>query len=330
MKPKPRSEIRRISRFLDALKKETWLGANSWWPDYLFHFTDILNAVSILREGALLSRNEVQSRGLMATDNASPEIIGNTDDKWKGYARLYFRPRTPTQASNEGFRPPQRWNYNAHCPVPIYFIFDSKSVLARPDARFTTGSLATNSTPDILSKAADLEQIPFDLVYHDAKFSMSERSSIVFRRHAEVIVPRQLDLDALRYIVCRSQAEYETFLHLLPQNARMRWSDRLRLDSSRKPVFLKHWTYVESANLSSSRLTFHFNESSETLGPFYAEAYINHTISPRKFRWQNTSFTANKSLNLNLPSDISDYFVFLTLDGQLAFADRYQDNGLPW
>lgn len=150
MKPKPRSEIRRIWRFLDRLKKEAWLGTNSWWPGYLFHFTDIQNAVSILKEGALINRNEAQARGLMITDNASPEIIANTADELKNYVRLYFRPRTPTQASNEGFRPPQQRDYNAHCPVPVYFIFDSKDVLARPDVCFTAGSLATNSTPDIL------------------------------------------------------------------------------------------------------------------------------------------------------------------------------------
>ena len=329
MKAKPRSEIISISRFLDGLKNEAWLdSARRWWPGYLFHFTNIQNAVSVLREDALLSRNEAQSRRLMATDNASPEIIGNTADEWKDYVRLYFRPRTPTQYRNEGFKPSQQRYHTAHCPVPIYFIFDSKSVLSRPDARFTDGTLAANSTPKILSKAADLEQIPFESVYHNSALSEAEKRNIVFHRQAEVIVPHRLALGALRYIVCRSQAEQETFLHLLPQNARMRWRNRIRIDSDRTPVFFKRWAYVESANLSSSRLTFHFNESSETPGPFNAEAYIHHTISPRKFNWQNASFTANKTLNLKLPSDISDYFVFLTLDGHLAFADRYQDNPL--
>lgn len=333
MKQKPRSEIRRISRFLDGLKKEAWLGANSWWPGYLFHFTDIQNAVSILRESALLSRNEVQARGLMATDNASPEIIGNTDDKWKDYARLYFRPRTPTQASNEGFRPPQQRDYNAHCPVPIYFIFDSKSVLARPDVRFTAGSLATNSTPDILCTAADLEQIPFDLVYHDGRFTRHERSSIVFRRHAEVIVPRQLDLSALRYIACRSQAEYETFFYLLPQNARMHWRNKIRIDS-RKSVFFKRWTYVESAELSRSRVILRFNEFSETPGPFQADVYVTDTKRREQFSWPDISLTSNKPLPIDLVARIGrplwDYSVSLYLDGQLAFDGRYQENRLPW
>ena len=42
----------RISRFLTDLKKEAWLGiARRWRPNYLFHFTDIQNAVSILKTG---------------------------------------------------------------------------------------------------------------------------------------------------------------------------------------------------------------------------------------------------------------------------------------
>lgn len=332
MKQKPRSEIRRISHILDDIKKEAWLGAaRRWWPGYLFHFTDIRNALSILKEGALLSRNEARARGLMHTNNASPEIIGNTADVWKDYARLYFRPRTPTQYRNEGFRPPPDRHLNAHCPVPIYFIFDSKAVLSRRDVHFTEGSLATDPAPDILSGADGLEQIPFKRVYHDAAIPMSERSNIIFHRHAEVIIPRQLDLGALRYIVCRSQAERETFLHLLPQNSRMRWRDKIRIDS-RKSVFFKRWTYVESADLSSSRMTLLFNETSETPGPFQADVYVTDTISREGFSWQNASFTANKPLNLTLASvgPLWDYSVRLSLDGQLAFADRYQEDDLPW
>ena len=332
MKPKSSSEIRRISRFIDSLKNEAWLGsARRWWPDYLFHFTDIQNAVSIIREGALLSRNEAQARGMMNTDNASPEIIGNTADEWKGYVRLYFRPRTPTQYRNEGFRPPPDRQLNAHCPMPIYFIFDSKAVLSHIDVRFTEGSLATDPAPDILSGAAGLEQMPFDRVYHDVAFPMSERSNLIFHRHAEVVVPSQLDLSALRYVACRSQAEYETFFYLLPQNARMHWRNKIRIDS-RKSVFFKRWTYVESAELSRSRITLRFNEFSETPGPFHAAVYVTDTISRERFSWPDILLTANKPLQIDLDSigPLRDYSAHLTLDGQIAFVGRYQDNNLPW
>ena len=127
MTPRRKPDARGIVRFLSELKKAEWLGtARRWWPDYVFHFTDLQNAVSILKTGALFSRVETQNLGLMDTDNASQEILGSTDNEYKDYVRLYFRPKTPTQFHNEGFRPiNQRWQ-GAHCPVPIYFLFDSR------------------------------------------------------------------------------------------------------------------------------------------------------------------------------------------------------------
>ena len=157
MTRRQKPDSRRIARFLANLKKADWLGtARGWWPDYLFHFTDIQNAVSILKTGALFSRLEAQNRNLMDTDNASQEILGSTDNEWKDHVRLYFRPRTPTQYRNEGFRPQeQRWQ-GAHCPVPIYFLFDSRAVLSHVDSQFTDGNLA--ASPEILSDAAGLER----------------------------------------------------------------------------------------------------------------------------------------------------------------------------
>ena len=178
MTPRRKPDSRRIARFLSDLKKAEWLGtARRWWPDYVFHFTDIQNAVSILKTGALFSRVEAQNWGLMDTDNASQEILGSTDDEYKDYVRLYFRPKTPTQFRNEGFRPiDQRWR-GAHCPVPIYFLFDSRSVLSRTDSLFTAGNLAAN--PMLYSDLPGLEQIPFEYVYHDSSIPDDLTSQVV-------------------------------------------------------------------------------------------------------------------------------------------------------
>ena len=324
-----KSDNRRITRFLADLKKADWLGtARRWWPDYVFHFTDIENAVSVLRHGILFSRVEAQRRGLMDTDNASQEVIGNTDEMWKDYVRLYFRPRTPTQYRNEGFRPvEQRWQ-DAHCPVPIYFLFDSKAVLSRSDSQFTDGNLA--SSPQIFSEAADLESIPFESVYHDGRFEPHERDSIVFHRHAEVVVPKQVGLEALKYIVCRSQAEYETLLHLLPQSVLGRWERKIGIDNQTR-LFFKRWIHVRSVDLSSQSTNFHFSTTSETPEPFHAKVSITDTASGRSFSWEEKLFTATKSLILEL-SDIGplwDYSVQLSLSGKIAYANRYQED-LPW
>ena len=231
-----RSRSRIVKTFLTELKNSSWLGtARRWWPNYVFHFTDIRNAVSVLKEGALLSRTQAQMRTLMATDNASRDIIGSTDEMWKDCVRLYFRPRTPTQYRNEGIRPRDELYSDAHCPVPIYFLFDSRRILSRPDCQFTDGNLA--STPNIFSSPVDLDQIPFEHVYRDSPLVDAEKRMVTFHRHAEVIVPKQLNLNALRFIVCRTQAEYETLLHLLPASAVRHWSGRILHDKSLESLF---------------------------------------------------------------------------------------------
>lgn len=323
-------DARRIARFLADLKKAEWLGtARRWWPDYVFHYTDIQNAVSILKTGALFSRVEAQKLGLMDTDNASQEILGTTNNEWKDYVRLYFRPRTPTQFRNEGFRPVgQRWQ-GAHCPVPVYFLFDSKSVLSHADSQFTDGNLA--SGPMAFSDAADLEQIPFMHVYHDSSIPDDLKSKIIFHRNAEVVVPKQMDLGALRYIVCRSQAEYETLLHLLPTSTARRWRRNIIKDNKTR-LFFKRWAYVQSVELSNSQMVFHFNEFPQYTGPFRVSALVTDTLSDRRFVWEDDSFSADQALPLDLSKigPFWDYSVRLALDRHLAYADRYQEDDLPW
>ena len=322
-------DARRIAQFLAELKDSNWLGtARRWWPDYLFHFTDIQNAVAILKSDALFSRIEAQRRGLMGNDNASQEILGSTDVGWKDHVRLYFRPRTPTQANNEGFRPQEKRWQGAHCPVPIYFLFDSKSVLSRIDSQFADGNLASRGA-SVFSSSSDLARLPFRRIYHD-KAEWNNRQ-IVFNQNAEVIVPKQMGLEALRYIVCRSQAEYETLLHLLPQSTLRRWERNIIRDNQTR-LFFKRWSYVESVELSNSQIVFHFNESPQYAGPFQINASITDTVSDKRFVWGDNSFSADQALSLDLTEigPLSDYSVRLTLDRHIAYAYRYQEYDLPW
>ncbi len=82
---------------------QTWslkLGNLHWWPTYVYHFTDVHNAVNILKSGYLYCRTEAQRLGLMDVDNASPDIIQRTRREYERFTRLYFRPNTPTQFRN--------------------------------------------------------------------------------------------------------------------------------------------------------------------------------------------------------------------------------------
>ena len=332
MKLRPKSEISAIRRHLESLKQASWLGpARSWWPDYLFHCTDVRNVVNVLKAGELLSRIQASKTGQLQVDIAAPNIIGQTETEWQDYVRLYFRPRTPTQYRNEGFRPTGQWEYNAHCPVPVYLLFKADEVLSKTDCLFTDGNVAAGTTP--MATIDELRQIPFNLVYHDSWFEPNDRSTIVYHRNAEVLVPQRLRLGAVRAIVCRSQAEYETLMYLLPPSAHARWVGKIFV-SPHWRLFHNHWTFVQQVEMSDKRLLFRFNKDTKTPGPFDARVEIIELVmnTPQIYRWRRNEFHANEPLDLNLGSLSSpqDYTVRFFLDDQLAFASRYQEESLPF
>lgn len=213
-----------IEEFIFNLAKQRWLkrSARYWWPKCLFHFTDIRNVVGILKIGKLLSRNNAEKKGLMATDNASPEVIDGTDDWVKDYVRFYFRPRTPTQYRNEGIRPKSERMLGAHCPVPVFFIFKSMPILTQKGTRFSDGNLGSYHS-SIGDSVEFLQNLPFKKIYHSGAYDKNVDSDIKFHRNAEVIVPNEIDLKFLHYIFCRSEAEKETLLNLLPEEIKKKW-----------------------------------------------------------------------------------------------------------
>lgn len=152
-----------LKEFQDSLTHQ-FQGFQNWWSKSLFHFTDISNALSILEHQALLSRSKATELGLMKNDNANADVISKTSEEHQKYARLYFAPSTPIQHSNEGFRPKSEIKYNAHCPMPIMFVFNFYKVFMLDNIKFTDGNLATN--PAIYNNIFDLNQLNFNLIYH--------------------------------------------------------------------------------------------------------------------------------------------------------------------
>ena len=144
----------RIVAKLDDLVRRYKGDARSWWANFVFHYAELQNAISILETGALYSRDEATNRGLLSTDSASASVLASTSDAYKSYVRLYFRPKTPTQYSNEGIRPHDAIVHDAHCPVPVFLLFDSRDVLTRTSTRFSNGSLAGYSPGRVGTKAS--------------------------------------------------------------------------------------------------------------------------------------------------------------------------------
>ena len=316
-----------------SIKDQPWLPESQrWWPGHLFHFTDLTNAVKILGDGKLVSRSELERTGGLVTDIASPEVISSTGSRWKEYVRLYFRPRTPTQYRNEGFRPVGQREMNAHCPVPISFVFDAGPILTSRPTMFSDGNLAAGAEPG--NTAEYFQSLPFEKIYHDRslwRLSDSEKRNIIYHRHAEVIVPNYIDLSSLKLISCRSQAEFETLVYSLPWRVRRKWSRHIGV-SRRSMLFFGQWPFLEKADLSISSNAFSFNPSEKT-GPFHAKIELTETKTKKIYRWQKNDFHASGTLSLDLSNlaNPENYVVKFSLDGHLAYENRYlDDSALPF
>ena len=303
------------------------LGNLGWWPKYIYHFTDVQNAAQILTDGVLYCRSEAENRGRMVVDNASPEIVAQTRPEHTNFVRLYFRPRTPTQYRNEGIRPRTALELGSHCPVPIYFCFDAFELLTQDRVEFSNGNMASARVEH--SGARDFFfNIPFQYVFHNGAFPPDERDEIVFRRNAEVLVPGQLKLTpCLRFVACRSEAERQTLLHLLPLKVTEKWKDIIRLGE--QGFFERRWTHVEEVVVFNREITFRFNPNTQTPGPFDVKVeYSEQGISSPKI-WQKTIERLNGSLRIR-PPNATWGEIRLYLDNALAFSDNVFFEDIPF
>lgn len=304
------------------------LGDRHWWPRYVYHFTDVCNAASIITTGYLYSRDEAERLELMQVDNASPQIIAQTRPQHKRYARLYFRPRTPTQYRNEGIRPrDQRELGGAHCPIPVYFCFDALEVLAQDDTEFSDGNMGSDWAQHRCDREFFLG-IPFRLVFHHGAIPPNSVQDVVFRRNAEVLVPDRLALTpGLSFVACRSAAERQTLLHLLPQGLRSAWAPSSRL--GHQGLFERKWTYVEEVLAIGDSVIFAFNPSTKTPGPFQVSFTYTELGSRVAREWHGVGHKLNNRLRFKVPG-ASRGTAQLRLDDDLAFAGPLIFEDIPF
>lgn len=225
-----------IAAVVADVAARAWLGLPATWPGHLYHVTDVQNAAAILTEGRFFSRAEATRRELMAVDNAHPRIIAEAPAWLRSQVRLYFRPRTPTFAVNEGLHraAARDSGEDAHCPVPVAFVLDAPAVLGRAGARFSRGSLARWTVePAIGESAAFLAALPWHDIYNieqipsssdcedvddlpeEARNECRRADRIRYHRQSEVIVPDALPLDSLIRVGVRSHAEWRTLQAVL-------------------------------------------------------------------------------------------------------------------
>jgi len=318
-------DAHKIVDAIGALEKADWLDdARSWWPKFLFHFTSLKNAVSILERELIYSRGYLEANNQVFINGASPQIIDQTNEKWKEYVRLYFRPRSPTQYSNEGFRSINDRKYDSHCPCPVYFLFDSKELLTRADCFFSEGSLASPGTI-LKSSADDFIRLPFRLIYHDSYFTSLERDTILYHRQAEVAVKDKLDLSALKYVFCRSEAEYKTMIFCLSNKKIRKWNSIIG-SSHKGAFFFKNWMFVEKTDLTEDVISIAFSRIPSHCGEFNISIKVFDEDTKNLAMWSKSSSEVNKEtleLKIGKGSGLTNYSIELFFDEALMYADRY-------
>ncbi|KRL14366.1 DarT ssDNA thymidine ADP-ribosyltransferase family protein [Schleiferilactobacillus perolens] len=314
-----------------------------FWPRFAYHFTDITNAVSILTDGYLLSRNLAKKADKMRNDNASSEVIGGTNNNIEDLVRLYFRPKTPTQYHNEGFQiAANRSQLHADCPIPIFFLFDLATLLSSSEALFTAQSLAIHGEADFFHAPEQFQQLPFAKIFNNRALlgTPQENRDIIHHRQAEIVIPNQLDLTDLKYLVVRTQAERETLTQLLHDRNVFKFDSLIRVGD--ETIFFKDRNFIDQVQLTANEINVdaRTNEAyprSWGLDTIYAldgaarENYLNYRMyftfqDGHTAMWPGPKQNAllKNHTTIQLPKNQQSYVVEIQLDDHIAYRGSYQ------
>ena len=240
----------------------------SWWPSYLYHYTDVHNAVGILEKEWLYDRKTAEAQHLAKTDAASRNVLEVTGDDIKHCARLYMRPLTPTQYYSEGYKPEaaRHKDYKeTDCPVAIFFLFDAVRTLSYPGVCFLEKGGAGRQIERRCSGEEQFSALNFEKIYHHGPVS-DDRSILRYRR-TEVLRDDGLPLPGLlRRIVCRSVAEKETLFSILQEQCPARYEQYKDLITAAPAElgtyrFFRHGIFIRSIKLYPDYIHIEFNEA---------------------------------------------------------------------
>lgn len=295
-----------------------WYPYRNKWPSRLFHHAPIENAVKILADGNLRSRDD--PRNQKAKDVAAAGVIEARKHAHDS-ARLYFRPRTPTQFHIEGIRKTGECSYgeDAHAPVLIMMVFNARSVLTLPTIKFCDRNMQLGA-----ANPSDTEEyflaIPFDKVFHVG--GIGGDRSIIEHRCAEVLAPSPMPLkDHLQWIFCRTTAERETLLHLLG-GKQAPWLSKIVV-SEDLSVFERRFVFVDYVGISHEGVSFQLSPRDDAK-PIDVRVQAWDKAGAEVISYRNPEMLAHPSATVKrwrvakaLTNGI--YLVHIDLEGHLAY-----------
>ena len=318
-----------IAKWCESLSTPSAHNYRRKWPKYLFHHASLTNATGILQAGALLSRDDALER--VHDDVAPAEVISRRSDAHK-FARLYFRPRTPTQYQVEGIRKAEECylgDISNHVPVLYMFLFSAESVLTLEGTQFSNGNMQSLQTKYDGSNDF-FESIQFDNVFHEGSFDQSEKDTILKARCAEVLTSSPLPLDEhLKFVLCRSEAERHTLLNAHP-NADSALKVRIRTVTE-VGIFQSLYSYVKSVDLLSNSCLIQFAPRRDGKS-IECELFVKNTDGKIIRHLPAKSIDSAKRLRVNFGKPLSTgaFLVEINLEGHLAYKNRHLLDDLPF
>lgn len=236
-----------------------------WWTKYAFHYTDITNAINIIKTEKLYSRIKAEESHLMKNDNASSQVIDMTISGAQSFVRFYFRPLTPTQYYNEGFKHKQlRYDgdLTANTPVPIFFVFNLEKLLSTGKVKFSNFSQAGGGS--VLYEGVEgFQNLNFDKIYSEGYAD----EDVLKYRHAEILYPEEYPINqSLEFIVCRNEIEKQTLLNLLRETdykAYFTYKNKIKI--CKDYMFEKNGLFVNEINYYDNRISIVFADTFKKL-----------------------------------------------------------------
>jgi hypothetical protein len=307
--------------FWEAALDRPYYPYRAKWPSRLFHHAPLENAVRIIADGNLRSR--IDPHNHRVRDVAAPGVIDHREHA-HGYARLYFRPKTPTQWHIEGIRRPEECQYgdDTHAPILVMMVFDARSILSREgvcfcDRNMQLGSATIGDTEDYFNG------VPFEKVFHEG--GINGDRSIIDHRCAEVLVPSPLELEGnLQTVFCRTSAERDTLIHALGELG-SRWRSRIVISDDTQ-MFNRRYAFVEDVGIRTDGVSFQLN-------PRFDRQPIRIALRVLDARGRQVVNYANQSLQpvpappsrkWRVRADLlsGNYLVEIELEGHLAFRSK--------
>lgn len=282
----------------------------NWWPRFAFHYTDVTNAVSILDSGYLYSRADASQLKVMRNDNASRQVIDMTNSGVVSKVRFYFRPLTPTQYYNEGYKHPAlRYDRdeNANVPVPIFLLFDLEKLLSLPGVQFSGTSQAGYGS-EVHSGIEAFSQLNFDYIYDNTYKNFDVTKSY---RHAEITHTNSMPIDScISNILCRNSLERTTLLNLLRKEnykAFLKYKDIIKVP--KRDTFENNGFFITDCSYHDNTISISFSDTYS--GKRYIEREMEkaglNDLNPIKvtvrLKWFNSRTVYNQE-SIEIPVDI--------------------------